>query len=441
MRRNRSLLFLLTFSLLAGLLSGCAGSAGKDTASIIRDARNGVVRVFSGNFNPDGSYSSGGWGTAFAVGTQGEDPDLFITNWHVVTEDNVVNDKVYLLMDSEGISRSQNGKLVFDESKLVICEVVYTTTAADGNPDFAILRTPTPISGVKVLPLMRSEDAKVLDEVYALGYPAIADNDAWNSEGGQSFRAGVEDMMTTSGKIARFTVMEDMGDTKAITHDATISGGNSGGPLLTGDGAVIGINTYTIHQDGHNAYTYSVYIDYPMAKMDELGIHYDVYDPTGHPSQKGQFPVIAAAAAAVILIVLAAAILAVKQRSRVAVPAGGGAPVPPGSDERSVPPVVYATLCAAGGELQGRSWPVSGNTAITIGRDSSCAVRFSPNAGGVSRQHCRVAASYGTITLTDLKSTYGTFVNGQRVPSGATVQLRPDDRFYLGDPQNVFVVQ
>ena len=449
MKRNRFLLLLLSVALLAGLLGGhTADASSDDTASIILDARNGVLRVFAGCFDANGRYIQGGWGTAFAVGTQGQNPDTFITNWHVVTLSGKVEicNKIYLVLDSDAIKDTPNG-LVFDESKLVACEVVYTTNDLGGYPDYAILRSPQPVSGIKALPLMRSEETQVLDDVYALGYPAIMD-DGYNAEEGTiSYVAGVEDMMTTSGKIARFTVMGSADSTKAIAHDASISGGNSGGPLLTRDGAVIGINTYTIQQDGRNAYTLSVYIDYAMDKMNELGIHYDEYIPTvEQQSQGGQFPVIAvvvAAAVAVVLIVLVAAVLVVRQRGRVAVPAGGGAAVRPvggsGAPAFSAGSAARFTLHAAGGELQGRSWPVIG--AVTIGRDGGCAVQFSPTARGVSRQHCRITASGGEITLTDLQATYGTFVNGQRIPSGATVQLRPGDRFYLGDPQNVFAVQ
>lgn len=160
-------------------------------------------------------------------------------------------------------------------SQAIPCEVLYTT---DGYPDVAIIRATAPVSGIQALPLMESEQAKVLQKVYALGYPGVIDNDTRTQSGNivtQRFLAGVEDMASTSGEISRFTTMDEAGATRAIYHTAHINGGNSGGPLLTEDGAVIGINTYTPSEDA--VYGISINIDYAMDALDQLGISYDLY--------------------------------------------------------------------------------------------------------------------------------------------------------------------
>jgi serine phosphatase RsbU (regulator of sigma subunit) len=52
-------------------------------------------------------------------------------------------------------------------------------------------------------------------------------------------------------------------------------------------------------------------------------------------------------------------------------------------------------------------------SSITIGRDTSCLMRF--RDPGLSKFHCRVRSEQQGITVSDLGSTNGTFVNGRRI--------------------------
>jgi pSer/pThr/pTyr-binding forkhead associated (FHA) protein len=54
---------------------------------------------------------------------------------------------------------------------------------------------------------------------------------------------------------------------------------------------------------------------------------------------------------------------------------------------------------------------------------------FVVDAALVSRLHCRLAAGAGEIEATDLKSTNGTYVNGERVDRAT---LRDGDRLRVG---------
>jgi pSer/pThr/pTyr-binding forkhead associated (FHA) protein len=64
----------------------------------------------------------------------------------------------------------------------------------------------------------------------------------------------------------------------------------------------------------------------------------------------------------------------------------------------------------------------------TLGRASSCNIRV-PSAE-VSRVHCRLRIENGLVTVEDLESVNGTFLNGERVHSSEIV--RPGDRLSLG---------
>ncbi|HEX6657530.1 MAG TPA: FHA domain-containing protein [Ilumatobacter sp.] len=68
-----------------------------------------------------------------------------------------------------------------------------------------------------------------------------------------------------------------------------------------------------------------------------------------------------------------------------------------------------------------------GNTK-TVGRAPQA--EFIVDAALVSRVHCRLTAGATEIEVTDLDSTNGTFVNGQRIDKRATA--RAGDRLGIG---------
>ena len=64
----------------------------------------------------------------------------------------------------------------------------------------------------------------------------------------------------------------------------------------------------------------------------------------------------------------------------------------------------------------------------TIGRAPQA--EFIVDAALVSRVHCRVTAGASELEVVDLESTNGTFVNGQRIETRAT--LKAGDRLGVG---------
>jgi pSer/pThr/pTyr-binding forkhead associated (FHA) protein len=80
---------------------------------------------------------------------------------------------------------------------------------------------------------------------------------------------------------------------------------------------------------------------------------------------------------------------------------------------------------------------VLAGAALTIGRspDSDIVLR----AEGVSRQHARLICGEGRWFLEDRGSLYGTFLNGMRLPLGATYLLRHADRVLIGSETLIFV--
>jgi pSer/pThr/pTyr-binding forkhead associated (FHA) protein len=73
------------------------------------------------------------------------------------------------------------------------------------------------------------------------------------------------------------------------------------------------------------------------------------------------------------------------------------------------------------------SFRFSDGSTKTIGRADGA--DFIVEAPLVSRVHCRLEAAGGAVTVTDLKSTNGTYINGKRVEQGV---LKEGDRLRVG---------
>ena len=65
---------------------------------------------------------------------------------------------------------------------------------------------------------------------------------------------------------------------------------------------------------------------------------------------------------------------------------------------------------------------------VIVGRQRGCGLRI-PSAL-VSRRHCRIRLQGSSVTIEDLKSVNGSFLNGVRVYG--TEQVRPGDRLEIG---------
>lgn len=94
--------------------------------------------------------------------------------------------------------------------------------------------------------------------------------------------------------------------------------------------------------------------------------------------------------------------------------------------------------CLAG-PMQGQRFPV-GAQGLLFGRTDACHVRFPEGTPGISAMHCRLTLDTraGTATITDLGSSFGTFLeDGRQLPTNYPHPLGIDC-FYLGSRKNLF---
>jgi serine protease Do len=178
-----------------------AGAEGDTDAAM----RTIVRRLLGGPGSTlDSSEGGSALGSGFIIGTDG----LIVTNRHVIVSARTVRVK---LADSRELSAKVIG--------------------ADAATDIALLKVQA--KGLPVLRLGSSQDVSVGDAVIAIGNPY-----------------GLGQTVTSGIISARGRTLEDDPYIDFLQTDAAINRGNSGGPLLSGDGTVLGVTSVIFSPNG-----------------------------------------------------------------------------------------------------------------------------------------------------------------------------------------------
>ncbi len=399
--KKRCLAILVALTILLSL-NICAFA--DTTAS---EARNGVAVLATCAQINGGTPTPWAHGTCFFIGNGGENPQYMLTNYHVV-QDYLEYGRGETISTGEGVLKMLLRVYYSNNDYAEAYLVDY-----DEAQDTALLRLAAPTDKRSALKLHIPDDSLVGSQIYTIGYPGYADyidpTTTW----------GINDSLVTKGTIGRLSIVRGSGTQWLQLADTQWNGGNSGGPLVADDGAVVGMVSWGYSDESKDMYL-AVNIESVIPMLNNNGVEYEL---VGEGLPSWLLPAAIAAVAAVLLVVVIV-IVAKKLKKKDLV-------------------VRIATVRSLAAQHAGQR-AVVGSQQVFIGRQSNCAIIFANNTPGVSGVHCSLSwdKNTGDFTLTDLKSTYGTFlVTGQKLNPHVPYRLRNGDSFYLGEMSNMLRVE
>lgn len=436
-----------------------------------------------------------GTGTGFFVDNEESNVQYLVTNYHVVKyfveygrgewqESAYDEDKAQYqyVGEDEGKGKGKgvplhikNGEVLTVANGKMRLRVFYDSenydeayvVDSDEVKDIALLKLDAPTEKRKALTLCSPTEDMVGSTVYAVGYPGLSDN--WIVDATSKW--GPEDATVTKGVISRLLTKSGSG-VRSIQTDAVIQHGNSGGPMINENGNVLGVNTFSVSSQTENN-NYAVNIDEVISMLKsnavEVKLSSDqevINSEVEENSEQGVVPepsveedtsqakgegktddvlnddsasglsgtnltIVISVAAVAVLLIIVVILLSRKKKTSPAERAEGN---------RGGKPVVRSLSS----QHNGAGFPLNGRQII-IGRNkASCTVVFGEKTPGVSSRHCSLSydKSSGDFILTDLSSTYGTFLaNGQKLVPQTPYHLHSGEQFYLGGDANMLRVE
>ena len=189
-------------------------------------------------YNPDMKTM----GTGFLV----DDVGLVLSNWHVAEK----AENLYLWTLPDGGELSED--FLFDKSPYFNSEVV----AVNKEQDLALIKVLGLPKSIKSVKLGSNDVISVGDDVYAIGHPISY---PW------TFSFGMVSQVRNNFTWNYDTKFEHKAD--VVQMQTPISEGNSGGPLFSSEGIVIGVNTLGI-TEGQNL-NFAIAVDHVKKFIDD----------------------------------------------------------------------------------------------------------------------------------------------------------------------------
>lgn len=254
---RRCLSLMLALSLVMAMsISAFASEGAKNEA--VRDDRTGVVQVNVVYTDDEGVRNVIQTGTGFMIN------ELSVVTCNHVTQ-----------LDDETMEEAEE-RFGVDEQKLrkglsirisVIRDVSIGAKIDKQSVemDFAVLKMDDKLAGCKSLPLRNSETLVQLEDCYALGFPTIT---TFSQDG---VKLTSDDVTITDGKVSKVSTIKGV---EYVVNTASVTSGNSGGPLVDEDGNVVGIIQGKQTDGMSDSYSYAIASNALIETLDKFAVTY-----------------------------------------------------------------------------------------------------------------------------------------------------------------------
>lgn len=418
----------------------------------VSDARKGIVEVYSGFSDQEGTFYRMKHGSGFLICN--DEKGTFIVTNHTILKNSREEKEEYCSANGIAMENEQ----MPDVARIVVRDDVTVEAAVVTESeewDFSILSVGQAVGEKIPLKLGDSGQLMVGDAVYALGYPDNTENLGFTAADAEICQGVIQDKDAgQSGK-------------SYLQHSARVSEGNMGGPLLDADGYVVGINCKE-HSDAVSARNFSIPVSAVLDVLDNFGIEYQSREEdelTEH--RKLQTVTCLLGGLIVLLSVWLISILVLNRRDKAKSITGEK-----NTKEKELVPVISKEPHAAGNAVTQEQdktveLPVSrdnknkmpkgsggflqrttdlkmirigtGETVIMdkkeyiIGKSPEQADFPVLDNRAVSRRHACFSWEEDEYFICDLGSSNGTYLQGERLLEGNPVKLRDGDLVMLAD--------
>jgi len=343
----------------------------------------------------------------------------------------VINAKGYIITNNHVVRGNKGIFLVknkFDTYKKVDLIKTYPKN------DIAILK----INGYKgtFLKLQKPSTIKKGLNIYPLGFPGGAD-----MLEGLSFNATVN-----AGIISKIDIVTEGNfppNYKFIQIDAAINHGNSGGPLLSRNGTVVGINT--LGRSGVQGIFWSIHVEELIKLLDENHINYVVDDSNiGEVNNMKKIWIVLA----LFFILMIGLLIFISKKKNVKAEI----------DEREISRLVKDKIKKHGDvnvdiddnhDVEDKtrmmkisliptnsSFPTITNEKkqeLLVGRSQLCDIVIDNSS--VSKKHLNLVLRGSKVEVEDLGSTNGTYIDGKKLTPHKTYILHKGEKLIIGNEE------